>query len=155
VAGQLTTRAGKGSPLTNTEVDNNFSNLLNPLVNAQTGTTYTLVADDNGKLVTLSNAAAIAVTIPLTLPVGFRCVLQQIGAGAVTITATTADTLNGTTAGSVVSTKWLAANLTQDVEGSWRLSGVDAKTWDGSTKTVSTSAASGGVDGDIHLKYTA
>ena len=67
MAGQLTTRAGKGSPLTNTEVDNNFSNLLNPLVNAQTGTTYTLVADDNGKLVTLSNAAAIAVTIPSPL----------------------------------------------------------------------------------------
>ena len=32
--------------------------------NAQTGTTYTLVAGDSGKLVTTSNAAAITVTVP-------------------------------------------------------------------------------------------
>ena len=33
-------------------------------INAQTGTTYTAAVGDVGKLVTLSNAAAIALTIP-------------------------------------------------------------------------------------------
>jgi hypothetical protein len=33
-------------------------------VNAQTGTTYTLQASDNGKVVTFDNAAAITLTVP-------------------------------------------------------------------------------------------
>mgnify|MGYP000556123436 CR=1 FL=1 len=37
---------------------------INLAFNAQTGTTYTLVAADSGKLVTSSNAAAITITIP-------------------------------------------------------------------------------------------
>jgi hypothetical protein len=58
-------------------------------INAQTGTTYTTVLDDNGKLVTLSNAAAIAVTIPLNssvaYPVGAQINMAQLGAGQVTV----------------------------------------------------------------------
>jgi hypothetical protein len=38
--------------------------LINLAFNAQTGTTYTLVAADSGKLVTTSNASAITVTVP-------------------------------------------------------------------------------------------
>lgn len=55
--------------------------------NAQTGTTYTLVAADNGKIVTLSNGSAITLTVPASLPAGFNCTLVQIGAGQVTIAA--------------------------------------------------------------------
>ena len=33
-------------------------------INAQTGTTYTTVLTDDGKLITASNAASIALTIP-------------------------------------------------------------------------------------------
>jgi hypothetical protein len=54
-------------------------------VNAQTGTTYTLVDADHEKTVTLSNASAITLTVPNTLPVGFRCRIVQIGAGQVTV----------------------------------------------------------------------
>ncbi len=56
-------------------------------VNAQTGTTYTLVAGDNNKVVTLSNASAITVTVPNSLAVGFACTLVQLGAGQVTVAA--------------------------------------------------------------------
>ncbi len=56
-------------------------------VNAQTGTTYTLVAGDNGKIITLNNAAAITLTVPSTLPTGFNCTIIQLGAGQVTVTA--------------------------------------------------------------------
>lgn len=56
-------------------------------VNAQTGTTYELQNSDNGKTVTLSNASAIALTVPTALTAGFACTLVQLGAGQVTITA--------------------------------------------------------------------
>jgi hypothetical protein len=56
-------------------------------VNAQTGTTYTLVAGDNGKIITLNNASAITLTVPSTLPTGFNCTIIQLGAGQVTVTA--------------------------------------------------------------------
>jgi len=56
-------------------------------VNAQTGTSYTLLASDNGKIVTLSNASAITVTVPSGLGAGFSCTIVQIGAGQVTVVA--------------------------------------------------------------------
>lgn len=53
--------------------------------NAQTGTTYTLVAGDLGKWVTCSNAGAITVTVPPSVyTTGNIINLQQIGAGQVT-----------------------------------------------------------------------
>jgi hypothetical protein len=62
---------------------------INLGINAQTGTTYTTVLDDNGKLVTLANASAIAVTIPLnssvTYPIGAQINMVQLGAGQVTV----------------------------------------------------------------------
>ena len=57
--------------------------------NAQTGTTYTLVLTDDGKLVTQSNASAITTTIPLNSSVAFsvgaQITISQYGAGQVTI----------------------------------------------------------------------
>jgi len=67
-------------------------------VNAQTGTTYTLLASDRSKLVTLSNASPVAVTIPVAtgagFPAGFITKIQNIGAGTATLTPTTS-TING------------------------------------------------------------
>jgi hypothetical protein len=58
-------------------------------INAQTGTTYTTVLADNGKLTTLTNASAIAVTIPpnssVAYPVGAQINMAQLGAGQVTV----------------------------------------------------------------------
>jgi hypothetical protein len=54
--------------------------------NAQTGTTYTLVAADLGKLVTLSNASGITLTVPPSVfATGNIINIQQIGAGQVTL----------------------------------------------------------------------
>jgi hypothetical protein len=53
--------------------------------NAQTGATYTLVADDLGKWVTASNASAITVTVPPSVfTTGNIINVQAIGAGQVT-----------------------------------------------------------------------
>ena len=70
---------------------------INLTLNAQTGTTYTLVAADSGKLVTSSNAAAVVITIPPSVfAAGEQINVQSIGAGltsfaqgaGVTITST-------------------------------------------------------------------
>jgi len=54
--------------------------------NAQTGTTYTLVASDLGKLVTLSNASGITLTVPPSVfTSGNQINIQRIGAGLVTL----------------------------------------------------------------------
>lgn len=59
--------------------------------NAQTGTSYTLALTDGAKLVTLTNAAAITLTVPpnssVAFPIGSQVLLYQGGAGEVTITA--------------------------------------------------------------------
>jgi hypothetical protein len=65
--------------------------------NTQTGTSYTAVITDAEKMITLDNAAAIAMTIPanasVAYPVGTTLNFMQLGAGAVTIGITT-DTLD-------------------------------------------------------------
>lgn len=58
-----------------------------PTPNVQTGTAYTLLAADAGNIVAFTGAAAAALTLPNSLPVGFRCTVAQIGAGQVTFTA--------------------------------------------------------------------
>jgi len=67
-------------------------------INAQTGTTYTTVLADDGKLITCSNAAAIALTIPpnssVAYGIGTQINIAQLGAGTVTITAGAGVTLN-------------------------------------------------------------
>jgi hypothetical protein len=59
---------------------------INANLNNQIGTTYTLLASDNGKVVTLENASAITLTVPAGLDAGFNCMIVQKGAGVVTIT---------------------------------------------------------------------
>ncbi len=73
---------------------------LNITLNAQTGTTYSLVAGDVNKLVTLSNAGAITLTVPNgVFTVGQQINIQQIGAGQVTVASdgTTVLTSTGAT----------------------------------------------------------
>jgi hypothetical protein len=65
--------------------------------NAQTGTTYAIAAADIDKLVTLSNAGAITLTIPNGVFTAGQAVnVQQIGVGQVTITGDGTTTFTGT-----------------------------------------------------------
>jgi hypothetical protein len=52
-------------------------------IHDQTGTAYTLLASDNGKVVVLNNASAVTVTVPSGLGAGFNCSFVQKGAGQV------------------------------------------------------------------------
>ncbi len=65
--------------------------------NAQTGTTYTLVAGDLGKLVTLSNASSITLTLPPSVfAAGNEIHIQQIGTGQVTLAQGSGVTITST-----------------------------------------------------------
>lgn len=63
--------------------------LDNLTLNSQTGTSYTLVLADAHKLVTLSNASAITLTIPtdssVAFEIGDQVNIAQLGAGQVTV----------------------------------------------------------------------
>jgi hypothetical protein len=60
-------------------------------LNAQTGTSYTTVLADDGKLITCDNGSAITLTIPpngtVAYGIGTQLNIMQLGAGVVTITA--------------------------------------------------------------------
>jgi hypothetical protein len=77
---------------TGTTKRNKAQYALGSQVNAQTGTTYTYLTTDFRKLVTHTNAAAIAGTLPqagASFPAGWFMFVQNRGAGALTITPTT------------------------------------------------------------------
>jgi hypothetical protein len=66
-------------------------------INAQTGTTYTLVASDLNDLVTLNNASAITLTLPPSVFSANDVVnIAQIGAGQVTFAQGAGVTINST-----------------------------------------------------------
>jgi len=90
---------------------------VNAVVNNQTGTSYTILITDAGKTITFNNASPIAVEVPDGLPVGFKCLLVQVGAGTVTATASGSDTVN--TAGAAVAAIWEGLIMTKFVTGTW------------------------------------
>lgn len=59
----------------------------------ESGTTRTLSADDNGKVIYCTSGSAVTITCATGLPVGFNCTVIQGGAGKVTLAAGAA-TLN-------------------------------------------------------------
>ena len=101
------------------------TSIINLAINAQTGTTYTPVLTDNGKLVTLSNASAITLTVPTNASVayatGAQINIQAIGAGQVTVAGDTGVTVNGT--GTKLRVQWSAATLVKTATDTWTLIG--------------------------------
>jgi hypothetical protein len=83
--------------------------------NAQTGTTYTLVAADSGKLVTTSNASAVTVTIPPSVFVAGEIVnVQSIGVGLTSFAAGAGVTITSTGASSaapILRARYSAASI--------------------------------------------
>jgi DNA-binding IclR family transcriptional regulator len=73
-------------------------------IHAQTGTTYTLVIGDAAKIITLSNASAITLSVPTNASVAFaigtQILLYQGGAGQVTVSAVTPGTTSVRSQGS-------------------------------------------------------
>jgi len=97
-----------------------------PSINAQTGTSYTLVLTDAGKLVTLDNAGAVTVTVPLNstvaYAVGTRIDLAGLGVGLVTVAATGGVTINATPSLGLRA-RYSGATLTKLATNTWLLVG--------------------------------
>lgn len=91
-------------------------------VNAQTGTSYTLVLTDAGKQVTMNNASASTLTVPpnssVAFDVGVRIQIIQLGAGAVTLTAGAGVTIS-TQATSLVMAQYQVATLIKQATNTW------------------------------------
>ena len=85
--GSINTQLTTLSNTVGTKADRDFT------INAQTGTAYTLAVADDGRLITMSNAAASTLTVPanatVAIPVGASIPVLQLGAGQVTIAAAT------------------------------------------------------------------
>ena len=99
-------------------------------INTQTGTTYTTVLDDNGKLVTLSNASAITLTIPpnssVAYPVGAQLNLAQLGAGQVTFAQGSGVTIvstGATTSAPKLRAQYSTATAVQTSTDNWLVMG--------------------------------
>jgi hypothetical protein len=67
--------------------------MLTGVIVTEAGTTRTLAASDNGKIIYCTNGSAVTITCDTGLPVGFNCTIIQGGAGKVTVAAGAA-TLN-------------------------------------------------------------
>jgi hypothetical protein len=94
LVGKATTDTLTNKTLTSPTIN---SAKINLALNAQTGTTYTLVAADSGKLVTTSNASAVTVTIPPSVfAAGEQINVQSIGAGITTFAAGSGVTITST-----------------------------------------------------------
>lgn len=98
-------------------------------INAQTDTAHTLVIGDRGQTITMDNASANVVTIPLNSSVDFDVgtvihILQK-GAGVTTITAATNVALNGVSSdgSGAINHRYGGVSLLQTANDVWIASG--------------------------------
>ena len=95
--------------------------------NAQTGTSYSLTATDFTKLVTLSNASPVTVTVPLESSVawvaGTQLRLMNLGAGVVTVAGAVGVTINGSP---LTLAQYKNATLTKTGTNTWTFNGSSA-----------------------------
>jgi hypothetical protein len=102
--------------------------LVAPLqINAQTGTTYTFVIGDAGKLVTSSNGSAQSVTVPpnsgVAFAVGTQIIVQNIGSANATLVEGSGVTINSKDSNKEIDGQYAAATLIKTATDAWSLIG--------------------------------
>ena len=94
LVGKATTDTLTNKTLTSPTIN---SAKINLALNAQVGTSYTLVASDSSKLVTSSNAASVIITVPPSIfAAGEQINVQSIGAGLTSFVAGSGVTITST-----------------------------------------------------------
>lgn len=105
---------------------NKYVQAIPTTTNAQTGTTYTPVLSDAGKIIEISNSSAITLTIPtnanVAYPVGTQITILQTGSGQITVADPAGGTLNATP-GKKLRTQWSSATLLKRATDTWVLIG--------------------------------
>ena len=102
--------------------------LVAPLqINAQTGTTYTFVIGDAGKLVTSSNGSAQTFTVPpnssVAFTVGTQVIVQNIGSANCTLAQGSGVTIQSKDSNKEIDGQFAAATLIKTATDTWSLIG--------------------------------
>ena len=102
--------------------------LVAPLqINAQTGTTYTLVIGDAGKLVTSSKGSAQTITVPpnssVAFAVGTQIIVQNIGSANATLAQGSGVTIQSKDSNKEIDGQYAAATLIKTATDTWSLIG--------------------------------
>lgn len=102
--------------------------LIAPLqINAQTGTTYTFVAADAGKLVTSSNGSAQTITIPpnssVAFAIGTQIMVQNIGSANATLAQGSGVTIQSKDSNKEIDGQFAAATCIKTATDTWTLIG--------------------------------
>lgn len=113
-----------GTTLSAAALNSAFNALV---INAQTGTTYTLTLTDAGGLITLTNSSAITVTVPtnasVAFPVGTQIGLMQTGAGQVTLAGASGVTVNSYNSALKIAGNGGLAVLVKTATNTWQVAG--------------------------------
>lgn len=109
------------------DITGTLNSLGNVALQAQTDTTYTPVLGDSAKLITLTNASSITLTIPpnssVAYPTGTQLVIYQGGAGQVTIAAGSGVTLNSNGTKLKLAGQYAVASLIKIATDTWIVTG--------------------------------
>ena len=102
--------------------------LIAPLqINAQTGTTYTFVLADAGKMVTSSNGSAQTLTVPpnssVAYAIGTQVIVQNIGSANATLAEGSGVTINSKDDNLEIDGQYAAATLIKTATDAWSLIG--------------------------------
>ena len=96
-------------------------------INAQTGTTYTFVAADAGKLVTSSNGSGQTFTVPpnssVAFDVGTQILVQNIGSANCTLAQGSGVTIQSVDSNKEIDGQYAAATLIKTATDTWSLIG--------------------------------
>ena len=96
-------------------------------INAQTGTTYTFVAADAGKLVTSSNGSAQTITIPpnssVAFDVGTQIMVQNIGSANATLAQGSGVTIQSKDSAKEIDGQYAACTCIKTATDTWTLIG--------------------------------
>ena len=95
-------------------------------INTQSGTTYTSVIGDAGKLINFTNASAVTFTVPtdasVAYDIGSIITILQSGAGQVTVTPAGGVTVNSAN-GLKLASQYSTAELIKISSNTWLLAG--------------------------------
>ncbi len=96
-------------------------------INAQTGTTYTLVLTDGGKMVTSSNGSAQTITVPpnssVAFPVGTQIIVQNLGSANATLAQGSGVTIQSKDGNKEIDGQYAGATLIKTATDTWSLIG--------------------------------
>lgn len=108
-------------------LETDVTNINELQVNTQTGTSYTLVLADAGKLVEMNNGSANTLTVPpnssVAFPVGTQVLVTQLGAGATTIVAGSGVTLRSKDSNLIVNGAYVGVTLINRATDDWYVLG--------------------------------